>query len=353
MAPGRAYDFGSDKAAGVHPAILAAIVEANAGSAPAYGADLESSRVDALYSEVFERRAHVFSAPSGTAANGLALGAVTPPYGAVFCHEEAHIVTTECGAPEFFSAGARLVAVPGRNGKLTTGALSDALVPYRTGSLHRSRASALSLTQPTEYRAVYGIAEIGALADVTRSSGMKVHMDGARFASALARLGCSPADLNWKAGVDVLSFGTTKNGTMNAEAVIVFDAQIAETLSFMHKRAGFLQSKMRFTAVQLSAYLADGLWMENARRANATASRLAAAFAASGAARLEVEPEANEIFVPLSRELVDRLVEAEILLRPWSHPDGDLYRVVTSFSDPEILVSELERVLQPRTPDTV
>ena len=342
----RPYDFASDNAAGVDPRILAAMIDCDPGVAPPYGADEISAQVNDLYSTVFEHEVFVFATPTGTAANGLALGAITPSYGAIFCHEKAHIYTTECGAPEFFSGGARQIPLPGAHGKLSPETLRRAIAPYQSGNLHQLRASALSLTQATDAGTVYSLEELGALTETARATGLKVHLDGARFANAMVSLGCSPADMTWRAGVDIVSLGTTKNGTMNAEAVIAFDRETAQTLRYLHKRAGFLQSKMRFTSAQLSAYVRDGLWIDNAQRANGNAARLATAITACKGGRLENPVEANEIFVHFSAAVVARLAEADIVLRPWPHPDGDMFRAVASFRDSDDLIARFETALR-------
>jgi threonine aldolase len=304
-----------------------------------------SSQVNARYSEIFEREVHVFATPTGTAANGLALGAVTPPYGAIFCHEKAHIVTTECGAPEFFSAGARLVLLAGRHHKITPDVLSAALVPYLAGSLHQLHASTISVTQATDGGTIYTSEELAELARVAHEAHMRVHMDGARFANALVKLGVSPAQLTWKSGVDILSFGMTKNGAMNVEAVISFDPETAATLRLMHKRAGFLYSKMRFAAAQILTYVADDLWIENARRANANADRLAAALLAHPGVVLEDAIDANLAFLHLPEAVVEKLAVGGFSLRPWAHPNRDLFRLVGSYCDSEERIAAFERAL--------
>jgi threonine aldolase len=343
--PIRPFDFASDNAAGVDARIFAALAECNPGTAPPYGVDELSSQINALYSDIFERETYVFATPTGTAANGLALGAVTPQYGAIFCHERAHIVTTECGAPEFFSGGARLILLPGRSHKISPETLSAALKPYQAGSLHQLRASTLSLTQATDGGTCYDCDELSALAQIAHGAQMKVHMDGARFANALVSLGVSPAAMTWKSGVDILSFGMTKNGAMNVEAVITFDREIAATLRYLHKRAGFLYSKMRFAAAQLRAYVSKDLWRENARTANANARRLTTALLACPDVTLEDPAQANQLFVHLPPAVVDALARADFKLRPWPHPAGDLHRLVGSFCDAEPLMARFEAAL--------
>lgn len=345
MMASRRYAFASDNTACVDTRILAALIECNSGVAPPYGADELSAQINAICSEIFEREVFVFATPTGTAANGLALGSVTPSFGAIFCHEKAHIVTSECGAPEFFSNGARLVLLPGESNKIKPGTLADALTPYRTKNLHQLRPAAVSVTQATEGGTVYDCSELAAISRISRSAGLKMHMDGARFSNALVHLGCSPAEMSWKAGVDILSFGTTKNGTMNAEAVVAFDRETAETLRYLHKRAGFLLSKMRFATAQLRAYVSADLWIENARQANTNAQRLSAALSACEGTTLEGAVQSNQIFVHLSSNLVKALAESGIELRPWPHPRSDMFRIVTSYNDSEELICRFEKAL--------
>jgi threonine aldolase len=341
----RPFDFASDNAVGTHPRILAALTECNRGSTTPYGMDELSTQVNARYSEIFERDVHVFATPTGTAANGLALGAVTPPYGAIFCHEKAHIVTTECGAPEFFSAGARLVLLSARHHKITPDVLSAALAPYRAGSLHQLRASTISVAQATDGGTSYACGELVELARVAHEARMKVHMDGARFANALVKLGVTPAQLTWKSGVDILSFGMTKNGAMNVEAVISFEPETTSVLRLMHKRAGFLYSKMRFAAAQMLAYVAEDLWIDNARRANAHAERLAAALLAQPGVVLEDVIDANQVFLHLPEAVVAKLAAGGFTLRPWPHPSRDLFRLVGSYCDSEERIAAFEGAL--------
>ncbi|MGB8414918.1 threonine aldolase family protein [Paraburkholderia sp.] len=342
---GRPYDFASDNAAGVDPRILAAITDSNFGMTSPYGADELSLKLNALYSEVFERDAFVFVTPTGTAANGLALGAVTPSYGAIFCHENSHIVTTECGAPEFFSCGARLIPLPGGNGKVSDKTFKEALTPYLKRNNHHLRASTISLTQATEAGTTYDCAEVKEISQIAHSAGMTLHMDGARFANAMVQLGRTPAEMTWKSGVDILSLGVTKNGGASVEAVVTFDEKSAETLRYLHKRAGFLFSKMRFASAQLHAYVTDGIWIENAHKANANAARLARALAVRDDVTFEWEVRTNQIFAHLPMELTASLAKKDIVFRPWPHKDGDLFRIVCSFNDADDLIARFEQVV--------
>lgn len=340
-----AYSFASDNAVAVHPRIMAALATVNEGTAPPYGADDVSMRLNSAFTDVFERQAFVFPVSSGTAANGLALGSVTPSYGTIFCHKIAHIVVSEAGAAEFYSGGGRLVLVDGEHSKLSPASLQSALSGYGPKYLHQMQASTLSLTQATDRGTVYSCAEITDLSQVARAAGMTVHLDGARFANALVHLGVSPAEMTWKSGIDIISFGTTKNGTMMSEAVVVFDEAIAQVLRFKHKRAGFLHSKMRYFATQLLAYLEGNLWLDNARSANATARRLAAALQATPGLTLAHAVEANQVFAHMPPSTHAALKDAGIEIRSWPSETGDLYRLVTTYCDPEELVVRLETAL--------
>ena len=275
-----AYRFNSDNGAPVCDAVMQALLACNTGVQTAYGADELTALLNPKFSEFFECEAFVFPVPTGTAGNGLALGAITPPYGTIFCHRLAHVVTTEGGAPEFYSGGGRMTLLDGTHNKVTPQALQKGLSEHGIGSIHHMQASALCLTQATECGVAYGLEELAELNAIAHSAGMKTHMDGARFSNALVHLNCSPAEMTWKAGVDILTYGTIKNGTMNAEAVITFDPDIAAVLRFMHKRAGHLSPKMRYMSAQLLAHLEDDIWRKNAVRANRNASRALAALSA-------------------------------------------------------------------------
>ncbi|MCC7345955.1 MAG: low specificity L-threonine aldolase [Variibacter sp.] len=332
--------FASDNAAGVAPAILDAIVRANAGHALGYGNDALSKAVERRLCDLFERGVAAFLVPTGTAANALAIAHLAPPWGAVMCHAQSHSATDEAGAPEFFGGGLKLVGLPGEGGKITPEALTAALARGR-GAPHSVLPAVLSVTQATEAGAVYSNAEVAALADAAHARGLAVHMDGARFANAVARLGCTPAEASWKSGVDVLSFGATKGGAMAAEAVIFFDPAKAAGMPSRRKRGGHLVSKHRFVAAQFEAYLRDDLWLQLARHANAMATALAQTLTQAGLP--PVWPvEANEVFVPISRAADARLKAAGAAYYHWpAHdlpaaralaPDHILIRMVTSFA---------------------
>jgi threonine aldolase len=324
-------NFCSDNVTGAAPEIIAALAAANIGSAPSYGADPLTRRVEERLATLFEREVVVFPVATGSAANALALASITPPWGAVFCHELAHIAVDECGAPEFYTAGAKLVPLPGADGKLTAATLA-AQVPGGAGVVHHVQPATVSLTQATEAGTIYQPAEIAAIATLAHRHDLKLHMDGARFANALVTLGCSPAEMTWEAGVDVLSFGATKNGALAAEAVVFFDLALARDFAFRRKRAGHLFSKLRFLSAQLDAYLTDDLWLKNARHANAMAQRLARGLTELPGMRLRHPVEANEIFVELSEKVILGLFEAGFQFYRWDGPESTCIRLVTAFN---------------------
>jgi threonine aldolase len=289
-------NFASDNTAGAAPQILAAILEASRGPATAYGADPWSRRAEALLAEVFETDLAAFLVATGTGANALALSALCRPFEAVFCHEEAHVHDDECGAPEFFTGGAKLVAIPGFDGKVTREALAQTLKGFPRGVVKACQPAALTLSQVTEAGTVYSLDELAALTQAAHAAGLAVHMDGARFANALVSLGCTPAEMSWRAGIDALSFGATKNGALACEAVIFFDKTRVEAFPYLRKRGGHTLSKGRLLGAQMTAYLEGGLWLELAARANAAARRLGEGLAGADV-RLAWPVEANEVFV--------------------------------------------------------
>ena len=341
-------NFTSDNAAGVAPAILDALVAASAGTAAAYGADAFTTRAQAALDEVFERKVASFLVSTGTAANALALGALTPPWSAVFCHEEAHIHDDECGAPELFTGGAKLVGIPGEGGKITPAALRETLARFPRGLAKSVQPGALSLSQATEAGTIYSTDEIAALSAIAHGAGLAVHMDGARFANALVELGCSPAQMSWKAGVDALSFGATKNGAMGCEAVIFFNPDQSANFPFQRKRGGHTLSKGRFLGAQMTAYLDNGLWLTLARRANDAARRMADGLAPAGPVRLAWPRRVNEIFPIAPRSLAAALRAEGAAFHEWTSRavapsaaprDGEAFlRLVCSFdtSDAEV-----------------
>jgi len=330
-------NFASDNAAPVAQPILDAIARANTGYALGYGNDDDTRAVARRLSEIFEREVAAFLVPTGTAANALALAHVAPPWGAVFCHAESHIATDECGAPEFFGGGFKLVGLLGDAGKISAETLKTALAGYGGHRPHQMVAAALSLTQVTEAGTIYRVDEIAALCEIAHSRGLAVHMDGARFANALVRLNATPAQMTWQAGIDVLSFGATKGGAMAAEAVVIFDPARAAFFGERRKRGGHLLSKHRFLAAQFAAFLDGGLWLDLARHANAMASELAEKLTALGLSPL-FPVDANLMFVSLPNALDAKLKAAGASYYAGSGDarqlpaDHVLARLVTSFA---------------------
>lgn len=313
--------FQSDNAGPAHPSVLAAIARANAGYAPSYGAEVGAGRAAALVRAAFEApEAAVFLVATGTAANALALACLCPPWGTVFCHTHAHLQEDECGALGFFAGGATTTPVAGAHGRIDPDALAAAIA--RTGgSVHGVQPGALTLTNATEAGTLYSPAAVARLAGVARGAGLPVHMDGARFANAVAALGCTPAELTWKAGVDALSLGGGKNGLFGVEAVVLFDPARAWEFELRRKRAGHLASKHRFLSAQIEAYFEDGLWLELARSANAAAARLSAGLAAIPGVRIEHPTEANEVFAAWPKAGHARARAAGAQYHLWSFDD--------------------------------
>ena len=321
--------FKSDNTAAVSEEILRAIHEANTGVALAYGADRWSESLDAVYGEFFGTKVRVFAVSSGTAANSLALATLCPPWGTVLTHAEAHIERDECGAPEFFTGGAKLSLIGGAGAKITPSDLLARLSWFEP-HVHGVQPRMLSITQATERGVIYTPQDISALSKIAHERGMTVHMDGARFANALVAQKVSAAELTWKAGVDVLSFGAIKNGGMNAEAVVFFDPTRVADFEFRRKRAGQLFCKGRYAAVQLLAYLESGMWRRNAERANRLASRIAAA-----APALLSEPFAtNQVFMQLGEARIAALSK-EFGFYPWGPTGSGEARFVVSWDTPE------------------
>ena len=329
MPEARRIPFWSDNIECACPEVMEAVVAANSGAAPSYGSDSWSAVLQQKVSDIFETDVTVFPVVTGTASNALALSALTPPYGKIFCHAFAHIHTDECSAPELFTGGAKLSALQGENAKIGAADLASAI--RGGGNVHNAQPWTVSITQATEGGTVYRLGEIQAIAEVCRTNGLKLHMDGARFANGLVSLGSTPAEMTWKAGVDVLSLGGTKNGCLAAEAIVFFDRRLAQDFCYLQKRAGQLLSKMRFVSAQLDAYLTDELWLRNARQANAMASRLSAGLAALPAAELVYPTEANEVFVRLPRSAVEALESAGVAVND-GELDGSAARFVTTWN---------------------
>ncbi|MCP4965481.1 MAG: low specificity L-threonine aldolase [bacterium] len=330
-------EFRSDNAVGVAPEILASIGEANEGGELGYGGDRWTTMLTERVREVFgHATARIFPVPTGTAANALALSAMTPPWGAILCHPDAHIITHEGGASSLFSGGAVMTAVPGEGSRIGSEQLRASLEAVTWGDPHESQPAVLSLTQPTERGTVYEVADIAELSRAAAEFGLTTHVDGARLANAIARLGCEPADVTWKAGALAVTLGATKNGGMSTDAIVSFDDSLSDELVYRTKRAGHVPSKMRFQSVQLLAYLADDLWLRLAAAANQSAQRLY-----EGLRSLDVdvrdEPEANIMFMRLDNEVIDRLEELDLMF--YRIAPG-VIRVVTSFKTTDAEVDE-------------
>jgi threonine aldolase len=334
-------NFASDNAYGADPQILAALTRVSDGAAASYGEDEITKSVAARMAKIFEKDVAVFPVVTGTAANSLALATLCPPHGAIFCHGESHIAVDECAAPEFFTHGAKLVHLHGGGAKLSPQSVADALPGFMRG-VHSAKPSVISITQATELGTVYTPDEIAALANFAHDNGMRLHMDGARFANALVHLGCSAAEMTWKAGVDALSFGATKNGALCAEAVVFFAPEMAGDFEYRRKKSGHLISKMRFIAAQLDAYLSDDLWLTNAARANALAKTLGDGIAKLAGATLAQPVQSNAVFAYLPDAMVARLRKAGAQFYDWepARNGHTLVRLVVSFVTPERAVSQ-------------
>ncbi|QDG75681.1 low specificity L-threonine aldolase [Labrenzia sp. PHM005] len=347
-------NFASDNWAGAAPAVMSALSRHNSGFAPAYGTDPLTESISQKFNEIFEREVAVYFVATGTAANSLALAAYAKPGGAIFCHRDSHIQVDECNCPEFMTSGGKLVSVSGANGKFTPDALRDAMEAFPDGVVHHGQVASVSISQATESGTVYTLDEIAALKDVAQSRNVPLHMDGARFANALATLGCSAADMTWKSGVDVLSFGATKNGCWCAEAVVFFDLEAAKGFEYFRKRGGHLFSKSRFVAAQFDGYFENDSWLETANHANDMALKLAEGIRAAGG-RTAWPVEANELFPILKRSQFEALERAGAKLYEWPAKDlGDnlspkddevCLRLVCSFATAEEEVEAFLTVL--------
>jgi threonine aldolase len=328
--------FCSDNTASVSPEILQAIAAANSGLEIPYGDDPLTQRLDEVLGEFFGTELRAFVVTTGTAANSLALATLSPPYGAIYCHPEAHIAVDECGAPGFFSGGAQLERIEGERAKLTAEALAARLDAH-TVSVHGVQPAVVSISQATELGAAYRPSEVATLCEVAHARGLHVHMDGARFANAVAYLGCHPGEVTWRAGVDVLSFGATKNGALAAEAVVFFHLGLVRDFELRRKRAGHLLSKSRFVSAQLLGYIESGVWRRNAERAN----RLAQSIGEAAGDRLLHPVEANEVFVELGFDGKASLQAAGFEFYDWGSAASGTARLVTSWDQDERHVEAL------------
>ena len=348
-------DFASDNVVGASPVIADALAEAaRAGAEGTYGNDRWTEEAKARLTTIFERPVEVWLVSTGTAANAMALAALTVPWSGVLCHAGSHVNEDECGAPEFFTAGAKLFGIEGPAGKITPDALAETLARLPRGGLRQVEPMALSLSQATECGTAYRPDEVAALTTLAHDAGLAVHMDGARFANALVEIGCSPADLTWKAGIDVLSFGASKNGALACEAVVVFGGARARTLDVLRKRSGHTLSKGRLLGSQMVAYLADDHWLDLARHANGMAARLAEGLLARGV-RLPWPRQANEVFAVLPQAAHDALLAAGAHYYEWDAtslapadrpgPEERFVRLICSFATTAPAVDHLLAVV--------
>ena len=335
-------NFASDNAYGVLPQVWAALHAADQGTALAYGNDSATKDLTARFAARFERDVAAFTVFTGTAANALALACLTPPFGAVLCHKDSHIMTSECGAPEFFS-GAKLIGLDGADGKLTPDGIAEALEGL-DGSVHSVQPRAISVSQATELGTVYTAAELTAISTLARAKGLKLHMDGARFANAMAHLGGTPAQATWKCGVDVMSFGATKAGALAAEAVVFFDPSLAGEFEYRRKRGGHLASKMRFVSVQLEAMLQDDLWLASGARSNALASQVASQLKQVADIEIAYPVETNMVFARMTAEKAARMRAGGVQFHDWFpvQKDGTVVtRIALAFATPDEHVARL------------
>tara|TARA_E500000331_G_scaffold355317_3_gene410485 strand:+ start:1876 stop:2916 length:1041 start_codon:yes stop_codon:yes gene_type:complete len=331
-------NFASDNVTGAAPEILQSLLIANEGDTPGYGGDELTLSVKSRLQETFETEAEIFLVATGTAANALAISAITPSHGSVLCHWTSHIYEDECGAPEFFSGGARLIPVDGLRGKMCPIDLTQKAANGR-GDVHMLQPSAASVTQASEMGTIHSPKELSTLSNVCRENGLRLHMDGARFANALVEQSWTPAEMSWKAGVDILSFGATKNGALGCEAVIIFDPALADEFAFKRKRTGHLFSKMRLLAAQMSAYLENDLWLNNARHANAMAQRLYKGLKEIPGVDFPYPVEANMLFPRLPDGMAQELKTQGFVFydNRW---DPGICRLVTAFNTKKSAVDQ-------------
>jgi len=321
--------FASDNVTSACPEVMDAVIAANSGIAGSYGDDEWSLALKNRLSKIFETEVEVFLAVTGTASNALALSALAPVFGKIYCHELSHINTDECGAPELFTGGAKLIPMRSSNGRIDASDLAETI--RGSGNVHVTQPSVVSVTMSCETGTVYQLDEIKAISKIAHDNKMSVHMDGARFANALVSLDVSPAEMTWKSGVDVLTLGGTKNGCLAAEAVIFFKPEMVGNFPFLHKRSGQLLSKMRFISSQLEAYLTDDVWLRNARHSNALAKILSEGLDSFSNIQLAYPTQSNEVFVHLPRDVIDYLNNSGYDINE-EELDGKAVRFVTAWN---------------------
>jgi threonine aldolase len=331
--------FASDNVAGACPEVLEALIKANNGDSAPYGNDDWSKSLQEKFSEIFEKEVIVYPIASGTAANALALSTMTPVFGNIYCHKLSHINNDECGAPEFYTGGAKLIPLMGVAGKIISEELEENI--GGVGIVHHTQPSSVSITQACETGEVYELDEIKKIAETTHKHNLNMHMDGARFANALVSLNCTPAEMTWRSGVDVLSFGATKNGCMAAEAIIFFKPELVGNLAFLMKRSGHLLSKMRFVSAQLEAYITDDVWLRNAKHANEMGKKLSEGLAKHNSIKLVYPTQANEVFAEFPRKTIEHL-NLEGYKMNEGELDGQAVRLVTAWNTK---ISDVENLL--------
>ena len=334
--------FASDNVAGGCPEVLDAVLKANDGDSTPYGNDQISADLQKKFSELFEKDVIVFPTASGTAANALALATMTPSFGNIYCHKLSHINTDECGAPEFYTGGGKLVTLNGVNGKITADELDQTI--SGKGIVHHTQPASVSITQVCETGEVYQLDEIKKISEITHKHNLNMHMDGARFANALVSLDVSPAEMTWKSGIDVLSFGATKNGCLAAEAIIFFKPELVGNLAFLMKRSGHLLSKMRFVSAQLDAYISNNTWLRNAKHANEMGKKLSKGLNLNPSIELAYPTQANEVFAKFSRPIIEHLNSKGYKMNE-QELNGKAVRLVTSWNTESSEVDQLLKII--------
>jgi len=335
--------FASDNVAGACPEVLDAILKANEGDSSPYGNDQVSTDLQNKFSDIFQKEVVVFPIASGTAANALALATMTPSFGNIYCHKLSHINTDECGAPEFYTGGGKLVTLQGSKGKIISKELDEAI--GGKGIVHHTQPSSVSITQVCETGEVYQLDEIKKISEISHKHNLNMHMDGARFANALTSLKCTPAEMTWKSGIDVLSFGATKNGCLAAEAIVFFKKDLVGNIAFLMKRAGHLLSKMRFVSAQLDAYISNDVWLKNAKHANDMGQKLSDGLAKHNSIEIAYPTEANEVFAKFPRHMIEKLNSEGYKINE-DELDGKAVRLVAAWNTQDIDVEQFLETLK-------
>ncbi|RCK20843.1 threonine aldolase [Thalassospira profundimaris] len=337
-------NFASDNVSPFCPEVLEALSAEAKSNAPAYGGDDISQQLDHAFSELFDKEVAVIPVATGTAANCISLSALVSPYGGIICHHEAHINEDESTGVAFFTGGAKLIAMDGPTAKLEADALDRFVAGQVNRGVHSVAPECVAITQATELGTVYRPDEVAAIGDVCSKHDLRLFMDGARFANAVAHLDCSPADITWKAGVDAISFGATKNGAMAVDAIVLFDTSLKHRVEQARKRSGHLHSKHRYLATQLLAYVKNNVWLKNAAHANKAAATLGDILIGRGAS-LAHPADGNELFVKLSPELASQLRDAGVMFHPWPSLGADIYRFVAAWNTDIGQITELNTTL--------